>query len=93
MTEGEPEALGFNRYPHWYGKSDVTLAEQLAEVRAKTGRRSLALAEYGPGRLDLREGLQLRQVEDRLRSADGASRSFGLRRDVDYGFCEIGGVV
>ena len=44
-----PEALGFNRYPHWYGKTDVTLADQLAEVRAKTARRSLALAEYGAG--------------------------------------------
>lgn len=44
-----PEALGFNRYPHWYGKPGVTLAAQLAEVRAKTGRASVALAEYGAG--------------------------------------------
>ena len=44
-----PEALGFNRYPHWYGKPGVMLRMMVDEVRAKSARQTIGLAEYGAG--------------------------------------------
>ena len=44
-----PEALGFNRYPGWYGADGVTMRDMVDEVCRETGRTSLGMSEYGAG--------------------------------------------
>ncbi len=44
---GLPDQLAFNAYPGWYG--DTTIEEDVAKWFAASGRRSLAISEYGAG--------------------------------------------
>ena len=44
-----PDVLGFNRYPGWYGREGVTMAEMTDEICRKNGRTSVGMTEYGAG--------------------------------------------
>ena len=44
-----PEALGFNRYPGWYGADGVTMRMMVDDVCRETGRTTLGMSEYGAG--------------------------------------------